>query len=37
MFFKITYCTYSGVNETTETIDGPNFLTKFFINYSFDK
>jgi hypothetical protein len=37
MFFKITYWTYSGVNETTDTIEGASFFTKFLINYSLDK
>ncbi len=37
MFFKITYCTYYGVKETTDTIDGASFFIRFFISSYPDK
>jgi len=37
MFFRITYCVYIGVNDTTETIEGANFLIKFLMRSSFER
>jgi hypothetical protein len=32
MFLRMTYWTYSGVKETTETMDGASFFTRFLIS-----
>lgn len=33
----MTYCTYYGVNDTTDTIDGASFFTRFLIKSYDDK
>jgi hypothetical protein len=37
MFFRTTYWIYTGVKDTTETIEGANFFIRFFIKSSFER
>jgi len=37
IFFRTTYWIYTGVKETTETIEGASFLMRFFIKSSFER
>jgi len=37
IFFRTTYWIYTGVKDTTETIEGASFLMRFLIKSSFER
>ena len=37
MFLSTTYCVSTGVNDTTDTIEGANFFVRFLIRSSLER